>query len=767
MVGEVIVLLDFVVCTILHVMNWKDFADTILVIAIVCVLAILLMGTTILLDICKRRLKNYRMEAIGVLGASLAAVIQIIVYFQKEVQFSGTILAIGLMFLLITAVIKNLRNVVIMENEKREAILTSEAKARFLANMSHEIRTPINAVLGMDAMILRESKELPIKEYAMDIQNAGQKLLTLVNEILDLSKVESGKMEIISEEYDFGSMIHDITNMVTGKAQDKNLELNVFVEQSLPSRLLGDEVRIRQILINILNNAVKYTNEGSVRLRVSGELLDNRVLLNFAVEDTGVGIKEEDLPKLFAEFERIEEQKNRGVEGTGLGMSITSKLLRLMGSELQVRSVYGQGSVFSFELEQQIVDTTPIGNLEDRIRQQIMEYQYNVGFVAPEAKLLVVDDNRMNLKVFVNLLKDTQVQIDTADSGAECLTLVKEKRYDIIFLDHMMPEMDGIATLHCMKQLEDYPSKDAPIIALTANAISRAKEMYLAEGFDGFLSKPIIPERLEEMIQKLLPEGLVSYETKVKPPEDLKSNIGEEKPGLEQTEAVAGNKQEEADKIELLDIDGIDWSYGQLHLPDKKILLMTVQDFYRTIDTDADDLEMRYNQLQLSLESQTTEVADKELNVIFQAYRIRVHAMKSSAALIGAVPLAGMAKVLEYAARDKKWEIVKDMTPIFLTEWRGYKEKLQICMPKQEKREIQDITLLLELLEGLRIAMEELDIDGMDAAIEQLQQYQYLPEVEMMMEQLSIAVTNLDSEQALPIIEKMSIILSEYVTVQS
>ena len=318
--------------------------------------------------------------------------------------------------------------------------------------MSHEIRTPINAVLGMDEMILRESNEPQIKEYAMDIYMAGQTLLSLINDILDFSKIESGKMEIVPVEYDVSSLIHDLANMTIQRAKAKNIKVEVEASHEIPARLFGDDVRIRQVLTNILTNAVKYTHEGSVWLRISYQRKKDTAALTFEVEDTGIGIKKEDLPKLSAEFERIEEDRNRNIEGTGLGINITIQLLELLGSRLQVESEYGKGSKFYFELEQKIVDDTPIGDFESRVHQIAENYNYNTKFCAPDAKILVVDDNAVNRKVLRSLLKETQIQVTDADGGAACLELAFQNHYDLIFLDHMMPEMDGIETLHHLKE---------------------------------------------------------------------------------------------------------------------------------------------------------------------------------------------------------------------------------------------------------------------------------------------------------------------------
>lgn len=618
------------------------------------------------------------------------------------------------------------------EEARRDAMEANASKGRFLAHMSHEIRTPINAVLGMDTMILRETKDMQIKEYAMDIQNAGQNLLALINDILDFSKIESGKLDIINVEYDLSSLIHDIFNMIKAKAEAKKLELIIHADETLPSKLFGDDVRIRQVLVNLLNNAVKYTKEGTVTLNVKGRTEGRKVIFDFSVEDTGIGIKEEDIEKLFQEFERIEEKRNRNVEGTGLGINITTQLLQLMGSKLQVESEYGKGSRFFFTLEQQIVDSTPIGNLEQRIKEQSTEYAYMATFTAPEARLLVVDDNLTNLKVFVNLLKCTRVNVDVAESGKECLALIAQTEYDLIFLDHMMPEMDGIETLHRMKTMEESKCERTPVIALTANAISGAKEMYLKEGFDAFLPKPINPDKLEQMILRLLPRYLLKFDTEE---DGAKEAVFEKETG-----SIA---EEETEELPM--IDGIDWSYGRMHLPDKSLLMDTVKDFSKTLFAEADALDGFFAEC-------------KEKPEAMAQYRIKVHAMKSQANLIGAVMLGGMAKRLENAAAEGDIEKIEAMHGIFVTDWRGYKEKLKECVGEEKvagKEAVADIGVVFEYLDTLNGAMEEMDIDAMDAAMAELENFSYPSEVQADIENLGAAVINMDGEQASVLIEEI------------
>ncbi|MBQ4067927.1 MAG: response regulator [Lachnospiraceae bacterium] len=715
-------IIDFVVCTVLHVRNIVDFSDTITVMVSIAGASMALMAFTMIRDVIIGRIKDYLLVALGILGVCLSAVIQIVLYFKWTTQFSGSIIAVAMVLVLIISFINTMKDIFSIEKEKQTAILSNQAKGKFLANMSHEIRTPINAILGMDAMILRESKDSSIKEYAMNIQNASQTLLYLINDILDFSKIESGKMEIIPVEYEFSSIIHDVVTMIMVKAKDKDLGMKVNVNPNLPHKVYGDEIRIRQILVNLLTNAVKYTKEGGITLTVDGTIDGDYVNIFFEVEDTGIGIKEEDLSKLFERFERIEEERNRNIEGTGLGMSITLQLLKLMDSELKVESVYGKGSKFSFVLKQQVIDKEPIGNLEERISNSSSQYSYAASFVAPEAKLLVVDDNMINRKVFMSLLKETKVKIDEAESGMECLEKIKDIHYDIIFLDHMMPEMDGIETLHRIKNMSGHACENVPIVALTANAISGAKEMYLNEGFNEFLTKPIQIEKLEEMIVKYLPEELVMYE--------------------EITDATTSEKTYPEDINSFPEIDGINWSFALANMPDKETLEITVKNFYNTIDSEADYLEYYWEYAE-----DNTEMLD--------SYRIKVHAMKSSAAYIGAIMLSGMAKTLEYAAKDGKLEVIKYMTPTFLEEWRSYKDKLSMYKEEVQLIPIEDISEIISKLEELTVALEEMDIDKSDELMAYLKQFEYEPELVDLFDKLAICVLNLESDNAAELIAQI------------
>jgi len=442
-----------------------------------------------------------------------------------------------------------------VHNAKEEAENANAAKSDFLANMSHEIRTPINAVMGMNEMILRESKDSNIREYAGRAHNASKTLLALINDILDLSKIEAGKMEIVEEVYFLSSVLNNAVNMMRVKAEEKKLEFQVEVDEEIPDELMGDETRISQVIINILNNAVKYTREGSVCMRITlaqtDDPEDERIVLKIAISDTGIGIREEDMGKLFGNFERLDQKANKNVEGTGLGLSITEKMVEMMHGHIEVESVYGEGSTFTIYLPQVVAGDTKIGNFETKFAEYVKSLNdYKETFRAPDANVLVVDDNEMNLFVVEKLLKTTEVKVSCCDSGERCLELVRQRHYDVILLDHMMPELDGVETLKRMKEMKQYPCKDTPVIALTANAIVGVREMYLADGFDDYLSKPIDANELEAMLRRYLPEEKVVVEIlepQISIEETFDATAEEEGEEIKE-ETTAGNERQYIDR---------------------------------------------------------------------------------------------------------------------------------------------------------------------------------------------------------------------------
>lgn len=501
---------------------------------------------------------------------------------------------------------------------KEEAEAANKAKSKFLARVSHEIRTPINAVIGMNEMIIRESKEEEIQSYARDVKDSSVVLLNLINELLDSSKIESGKMELIMGDYDIRSLLNDIYNMMQIRAKQKNLQLVFEIDEQIPSGYNGDDKRIRQVLTNLLSNAIKYTEKGTVTLSLGCTKENGEAILHYAIKDTGIGIKQEDIGKIYDEFQRFDISRNRHVEGTGLGMNIVQQFLKLMNSELQITSEYGKGSEFSFDLRQTIVDEAPLGNFRERLAQADNKKNGRTDYVLPNVKILVVDDSEINLKVFTGLLKQTQMQITAVLSGRECLQQLKENTYDLVFLDHMMPEMDGIETLHAIK--EEKLCEGTPIIMLTANAIVGDKERYLKEGFDDFLSKPIIPDKLDRMILKHLDkqQEILSLDT-------LRSRFPE-----------------------------IDFDAGMLTCGGDEAL-------YAELFRDFVELEI-VDQLQ-----QFYEKGD------FKNYCIRIHGFKNSAYSIGAKEIGDLAFEMEQMTREEFPEELQ-------TVWNKWMERyMDLC----------------------------------------------------------------------------------------
>ena len=399
---------------------------------------------------------------------------------------------------------ENIIKAVEEQNEKLTNI--NKAKSVFISNMSHEIRTPINAVLGMNEMILRETKDKAIREYAINIKSAGKMLLSIINDILDYSKIEAGKMEILPTDFRLGDMLDDIGRLIDVKVKEKNLNFILHISPELPSVVYGDELRIKQVIINILTNAVKYTQKGSITFSVSGIYTEeSRVELQISVRDTGIGMKQEEMGKLFSDFQRLDVTRNRNIEGTGLGMSIVVRLLEQMGSKLQVNSVYGEGSVFSFTLMLPVTDKTPVGDISLLHEQRLQEELSVKKPFAKGAKILAVDDNQINLAVLEGLLKDSELQLDCAISGKRALKMLEARQYDLVLLDHLMPEMDGIETLSRIRNMGGIYST-LPVIALTANVFGDSRRRYMQAGFSDFLEKPILYSELERVLETYLPE---------------------------------------------------------------------------------------------------------------------------------------------------------------------------------------------------------------------------------------------------------------------
>ena len=504
---SILEMLNFAACVLMLVLRKKTLVESFIFSALCALVCIVVILVTIILDIKKHLLSSYIFVAVGFAVLAAAAVVQIVAYqFAHNGVFSGLFMALGLFGFMICAIIHTIKQLIGIRLEANEMKVISKAKDEFLANMSHEIRTPLNGILGMDEMILRDTRESKVKHHALEIKSAGNTLLSLINDILDLSKIESGKFEIVPVKYDLASVLNDVMNMTRPRAQKKNLDYSFSVSEKIPATLYGDEIRLRQIMLNIINNAIKYTERGHVDIEISceeGAGLEEIDLI-VRVSDTGMGIREEDKEKLFQSFQRLDEKKNRSIEGTGLGLHITYRLLEMMNGRIDVESEYGSGSTFIITVPERVEDARPIGDFSKAVKRYLNSVTPDeVSLYAPDARILVVDDNEMNLDVMEGLLSDTKIRTDLVDSGQKCIDMVRENRYDCILLDQMMPGKNGEDTLAEMRELDLL--KGTPVIALTADAIIGAKENYLAKGFTEYLSKPVKYESLEELLRRYIP----------------------------------------------------------------------------------------------------------------------------------------------------------------------------------------------------------------------------------------------------------------------
>ena len=575
--------------------------------------------------------------------------------------------------------------------------IASQAKSRFLAQMSHEIRTPINAVLGMNEMILRESHEENTLEYAENIDSAGNTLLTLINSILDFSKIEDGKMDIVPVQYDTASMINDLVNSIEQRADSKGLTLNVNIDESIPASMVGDDVRVSQVIMNLLTNAVKYTPKGSVTFTMRVRNRDaERVQLYVSVADTGIGIRKEDIGRLFEAFARLDEEKNHTIEGTGLGISIVKSLLNMMGSKLHVESDYGEGSVFSFLIFQQIADATPIGDYQERIRKSHQKKGDSDLIQAPKARILVVDDNDMNLKVSGNLLKLCGIKPDMVSSGEEAIEIMKQKTYDIVFLDHMMPGMDGIETLHTLVA-EDLIPPSTIMIALTANAVVGARDTYIDAGFRDYLSKPIELKELIRKLERYLPEEAYACENET--PSEI-VDMGTHTPGGSMktdsstgTDGSGGEMTCESDeKSKVVDAE------GSVHAPAQALSVVGDdieasgslpynEEALRSAGVDpevgigycagdagfyAEMLRDFTNETEKKIEDLEARYSEED----WHGYQVQIHAMKSVLRMLGAAALSDQAKSLEDACKNSDIDFIKQNHKDMMEAYRKLSEAI-------------------------------------------------------------------------------------------
>jgi signal transduction histidine kinase/CheY-like chemotaxis protein/HPt (histidine-containing phosphotransfer) domain-containing protein len=719
---------------------------------------------------------------------------------------------------------------------EREAHMKSD----FLANMSHEIRTPMNAVIGMAEMALREELPPAAREYIHQIKTAGDSLLTIINDILDFSKIESGKMSINMAEYEPINVINDVANIIRTRIGNKNLELIVDFDPDIPYQIMGDSTRVKQIIMNITNNAVKFTKEGCVRLMVRYERTsEHEIMLKVAVADTGIGIKKEDLGKLFQSFSQVDSKRNRNIEGTGLGLAISKQLVTLMNGRIGVESEYGKGSTFAFEVPQLLLKEAPsivmkndhdirvgvftdnpyvldslkkvldqlgaecqtillVDQLEDLISagaeflfvdqpmfgtpvQQFVEqhpeltcvlmtgfgsqveyaipnllvvkkplYSLNVSrilnreemygdldseqgeqfdFIAPEAEILIVDDNEINLTVAEGIIKPIQARVDTAHSGKEAIDKISVKHYDLIFMDHMMPELDGIETTHIIRRFhEEY--NDVPIIALTANAMEETRSMFLVEGMNDFIAKPIEVKVIGEKLRQWLPKD------KIYQMSEEERKAAAEKAKESRKDSLTGKLLETG----LFDVTGAISLLGN-----EQLYWTVLKDYYRVIDKKKELIHSFY------------ETQD------WKNYTIEVHALKSASRQIGANELADLAAKLEKAANDKEYGVIVENQEKLLRMYADCQTALAPFMKDEDAGEPKKGSIardeLITLFGELRTAIDNLDMDKMEETVHTIAEYTYPDEQQALLDRLKEAVENLDVDTCTIMIEQWEMLL--------
>ena len=596
-------------------------------------------------------------------------------------------------------------------NAIKELEKANNAKTEFLTSISHEIRTPINSMMGFNEMIIRDSNEPEITGYADNAIRASRLLLSIVNDLLDMGQIESGRMNIEEDKYDLGMLLHNIYDMQHLMATEKGLTLDIFVDEMTPRYLMGDEKRIGQIVTNLVSNAVKYTSEGGVSLFAGYENMESgRINLIIRVSDTGIGIHKEDLPYLYDNFSRFDKSANKHIEGSGLGLSVTKSLVGMMGGTIDVDSSYGKGTIFTVTVPQDVLGIELIGNIDDYGAAAVKKNEHV--FTAPDASVLIVDDNSMNRMVFRGQVKPLGMIPDEAESGFRMLQMIKEKKYDIIFLDHMMPKMNGEEALRIMKEDSEGINAHTPVIAMTANAGKGAREKYIGMGFDDYIGKPAGAADVCEMLEKYLDESLV-------------------------IEAGASVKPVRKNHEALPAIEGIDWTLALTNIPDIRDMQDLIRKFCKLCRQDIKELDKYFDACGSGDDSLTE-------------YRVKVHSMKNSAALIGAKPLSEMAKALETAASEQDLDSIRDFHKAFCHDYEAMAQRL--CTHYLNEDVISDSSIdtegLLEKISAMEKAMEEYDTVRLNGIVFELSDLAFEPEaLKDSMNEVFASVRNFDLER--------------------